>query len=465
MGNNASMTASMMRRPPKCRPHSPARAEPDRPRSDAWRRGAPSAVARRELVHREVGDIHLAAADAVRVTGLAAALEVEHPRVAVVARLRDRPKLPSRHCAPDVSRRTTALIARTRLCVPRASDSARRVAEGERHEAIGASSRLIAVKRAATACCSPPRRPRARRPPPDTPARPRVTGLPPFLPSMARLGQPAAGCDEARGRPPAAAHRARGGRDRHDGDGPPRPPAARARAARRSAVQAGAVARDPDGDGSFRVNGGLKAARELLLHLNRLGVPTAVDFADTVTPQFFADLVSCASVSSPTRRANRRNSAQFCVPVSDAQPSRRRSPPSPRRCASSSPASRCPSACVRPSTTPPPPSARTRSRRRPTTSSASRPKASAGSCARRATRTSSSSSRRRCRPTPPPATRRPPPRRSSARRAIVCVAMLRTLRSCWRSVAPTRRRRATARWSTRRRRRWRRATRGWSVCG
>ena len=132
-------------------------------------------------------------------------------------------------------------------------------------------------------------------------------------------------------------------------------------------VQAGAVARDPDGDGSFRVNGGLKAARELLLHLNRLGVPTAVDFADTVTPQFFADLVSCASVRADSPR-HPRNSAQFCAPVSDAQSSRRRSPRSPRRCASSSPASRCPSACVRPSTTPPPPSARTRSRRRPTTS-------------------------------------------------------------------------------------------------
>lgn len=131
-------------------------------------------------------------------------------------------------------------------------------------------------------------------------------------------------------------------------------------------VQAGAVARDPDGDGSFRVNGGLKAARELLLHLNRLGVPTAVDFADTVTPQFFADLVSCASVRRLAAPSG--NSVQFCVPLSDPQPIGRRSPPSPRRCASSSPASRCPSACVRPSTTPPPPSARTRSRRRPTTS-------------------------------------------------------------------------------------------------
>lgn len=55
---------------------------------------------------------------------------------------------------------------------------------------------------------------------------------------------------------------------------------------------------DPMGDGSFHFNRGLRQARELLLQLNSMGVPVAFEFADTVTPQFFADLISWASVSA-----------------------------------------------------------------------------------------------------------------------------------------------------------------------
>ena len=62
----------------------------------------------------------------------------------------------------------------------------------------------------------------------------------------------------------------------------------------------GGPAQGPAADGSYQINRGLKQARELLLQLDRMGVPTACDFADTVTPQFFADLVSCAAVSAPT---------------------------------------------------------------------------------------------------------------------------------------------------------------------
>ena len=58
--------------------------------------------------------------------------------------------------------------------------------------------------------------------------------------------------------------------------------------------------KDPAADGSYQINRGLKQARELLLQLNQMGVPAACDFGDTVTPQFFADLVSCAAVSAPT---------------------------------------------------------------------------------------------------------------------------------------------------------------------
>ena len=56
--------------------------------------------------------------------------------------------------------------------------------------------------------------------------------------------------------------------------------------------------KDPDRDGSFQVNRGIRLARDMLLRANRLGVPTAAFFTDTATPQYFADLVSFASVSA-----------------------------------------------------------------------------------------------------------------------------------------------------------------------
>src|SRR4029453_15437762 len=49
---------------------------------------------------------------------------------------------------------------------------------------------------------------------------------------------------------------------------------------------------DPDLDGSFAINKGLRLARGLLLGLVNMGVPCATEFLDTITPQFIADLVS-----------------------------------------------------------------------------------------------------------------------------------------------------------------------------
>jgi len=55
---------------------------------------------------------------------------------------------------------------------------------------------------------------------------------------------------------------------------------------------------DPEGDGSYQINSGIRKARSLLLQLAQLGLPTAHQFRDTITPQFFADLLSWANVSS-----------------------------------------------------------------------------------------------------------------------------------------------------------------------
>lgn len=57
---------------------------------------------------------------------------------------------------------------------------------------------------------------------------------------------------------------------------------------------------DPDLDGSFKIDQGLRIARNLLLDINALGVPAAVEFLDMITPQYIADLVSWAAIGART---------------------------------------------------------------------------------------------------------------------------------------------------------------------
>ena len=57
---------------------------------------------------------------------------------------------------------------------------------------------------------------------------------------------------------------------------------------------------DPDLDGSFNINKGLKLGRQLLLDLNELGIPVAVEFLDTISPQWLADLVSWGAIGART---------------------------------------------------------------------------------------------------------------------------------------------------------------------
>jgi 3-deoxy-7-phosphoheptulonate synthase len=57
---------------------------------------------------------------------------------------------------------------------------------------------------------------------------------------------------------------------------------------------------DPDLDGSFKINKGLRLARELLLDLNNQGVPAGVEFLDIITPQYVADLVSWGAIGART---------------------------------------------------------------------------------------------------------------------------------------------------------------------
>lgn len=53
-----------------------------------------------------------------------------------------------------------------------------------------------------------------------------------------------------------------------------------------------------EGVGGAEINAQIKESRELLLGINQLGLPTALEFGDTITPQFFCDLLTWASVSA-----------------------------------------------------------------------------------------------------------------------------------------------------------------------
>ncbi len=57
---------------------------------------------------------------------------------------------------------------------------------------------------------------------------------------------------------------------------------------------------DPQLDGSFRINEGLRVARQLLLNLNEMGVPAGCEFLDMITPQYIADLVSWGAIGART---------------------------------------------------------------------------------------------------------------------------------------------------------------------
>lgn len=57
---------------------------------------------------------------------------------------------------------------------------------------------------------------------------------------------------------------------------------------------------DPDLDGTYQINKGLRLARRLLLDINELGVPVGTEFLDLVTPQYVADLVSWGAIGART---------------------------------------------------------------------------------------------------------------------------------------------------------------------
>ncbi|TSE24489.1 Phospho-2-dehydro-3-deoxyheptonate aldolase, Phe-sensitive [Tepidimonas sediminis] len=57
---------------------------------------------------------------------------------------------------------------------------------------------------------------------------------------------------------------------------------------------------DPYLDESFRIDEGLRIARQLLIEINRLGLPAASEFLDVISPQYIADLISWGAIGART---------------------------------------------------------------------------------------------------------------------------------------------------------------------
>ena len=74
---------------------------------------------------------------------------------------------------------------------------------------------------------------------------------------------------------------------------------------------------DPHLDGSFDINRGLHVARELLLELAEMGVPAATEFLDTISPQYYADLISWGAIGARTTESqiHRELASGLSMPV------------------------------------------------------------------------------------------------------------------------------------------------------
>ncbi len=74
---------------------------------------------------------------------------------------------------------------------------------------------------------------------------------------------------------------------------------------------------DPHLDGSFDINTGLRRARQLLLDLATLGMPTATELLDPIVPQYTADLISWAAIGARTTESqtHREMASGLSMPV------------------------------------------------------------------------------------------------------------------------------------------------------
>ncbi|SDZ06658.1 3-deoxy-D-arabinoheptulosonate-7-phosphate synthase [Amycolatopsis xylanica] len=74
---------------------------------------------------------------------------------------------------------------------------------------------------------------------------------------------------------------------------------------------------DPELNGTFEVNKGLRMARKLLLDVSALGLPVGCEFLDPITPQYIADTVTWGSIGARTAasQVHRQLCSALSMPV------------------------------------------------------------------------------------------------------------------------------------------------------
>lgn len=74
---------------------------------------------------------------------------------------------------------------------------------------------------------------------------------------------------------------------------------------------------DPELNGSYEVNQGIELARQLLLQINQMGLPTATEFLDMVIGQYISDLISWGAIGARTTESqiHREMASALSCPV------------------------------------------------------------------------------------------------------------------------------------------------------
>lgn len=74
---------------------------------------------------------------------------------------------------------------------------------------------------------------------------------------------------------------------------------------------------DPDLDGSYDINKGLRTARKLLIDITHIGLPVGCEVLDPIIPQYIDDIISWASIGARTTESqtHRNLASGLSVPV------------------------------------------------------------------------------------------------------------------------------------------------------
>lgn len=74
---------------------------------------------------------------------------------------------------------------------------------------------------------------------------------------------------------------------------------------------------DPYLDESYRIDEGLRIARQLLTEINRLGMPAGSEFLDVISPQYIGDLISWGAIGARTTESqvHRELSSGLSAPI------------------------------------------------------------------------------------------------------------------------------------------------------